>query len=81
MNDTETINQYSFRHALNSVPVNKYQEARQKIKEVFSITSDMQLNKRIDGEIEPKASKVDEIEKLFWTNYKIKVQWGKDTAE
>ena len=80
MNATAEISQFSFKHALDCVPKNRQHEARQKIKEIFSITSDMQLYKRINGFIEPKVSKKEEIEKLFWSDFRIKVAWGKDTS-
>ena len=74
--NTLVVNKYSFRVAYDSLPRNKQSEARDKIKQVFSVKTNKAVWDRIAGKTEPKVSEADAIEQLFTKYYGIKVIWG-----
>lgn len=79
MQETLIMNKYSFRVAYDSLPRIRQREAREKLKDIFGITSEIQLYKRIDGEIEPKISQAIAVVNFF-SKYGIEVSWSKDTV-
>lgn len=66
---------FSFKKGFNQVQIGQSSEVKEKLMAALSITTRASWSARLNGQIEPKVSEAQAIEKVF-AEYKIKDIWG-----
>lgn len=69
------MTRFSFRKAWGQVPKNKAEEVRKRIMDALGMKTRNTFYIRMRGEIEPKVSEAESIEKIF-SEYGITDVWG-----
>ncbi|MEG1899429.1 MAG: hypothetical protein RR183_07120 [Bacteroidales bacterium] len=70
------MNKYSFKKGYNQVPVSKSKEIKKLIMSALNISTTPSWSARLKGDIEPKISEYNAIEKIF-REIGITDIWGK----